>query len=361
LVSTPAPIRWGAVVAASAACITLCAFAACSSREAESAPGINSGGGSGNVAGGGTAASGNGLATGGTVLIQPDATPPDPVDDAGHDREIICDPTTGECTCVNIGLLGRLPTYGAVPGQDNTAALEAWLNEKSSAVVVTHTTDVAITPEFLSQYDVLILQALENQEGGPYWDYEGQEVVALRQWVEAGGGIISMMGYGAVANEVNPTNTLLSFSGFSYNGDDILYECGLVPVCCHCLGSSVPMEGWNQNHPISANINSVGVFHGRSINAPAEAEIVAEGEGGIYGATLQWGEGRIFVFNDEWVSYTSQWTGEGVDDDCMTDTDDVCYGISPDTQYQVPQFWYNAIKWVSDRECFTIDEPTIVY
>ena len=111
--------------------------------------------------------------------------------DRDRGGNVVCDPVTGECSCIRIGMLGRLPSYGAVPGQDNTAALQAWLNEKSTAEVDVHTTAVALTPEFLGQYDVLILQALEDQEGGPQWSYTPAAAANLEAWVRNGGGLQS--------------------------------------------------------------------------------------------------------------------------------------------------------------------------
>ena len=109
-------------------------------------------------------------------------------------------------------------------------------------------------------------------------------------------------------------------------------------------------------------MTAVGAFHGRSVNAPAGAEIVASQGALVYGATVQVDNGRVFMFADEWVSYTSQWTGAGVADDCMNDPNHSCYGTSAATSYQVPQFWYNAIVWVSGGiDCFDIEEPTIVH
>jgi hypothetical protein len=333
-------------VATCACALALGAAAACASVAADPAPpgstGPNASGGS-------------------TQINIPDAESPI---DPETGRPVVCDPETGECTCINIGMLGRLPSFGAVPGQDNTAALQAWLNAKSSAVVSVHNTDVELTPELLAEYDVLILQALEDQDGGPYWSHTPEEIANLEAWVRAGGGIIGLTGYGAQSAEVNPTNKLLAFTGFSYNTDDIFPQC---PPdwngCCYCLGNSNPVKGWNTAHPISSHITCVGAFHGRSINAPPEAEIVAQEGSLIYGATLQLDLGRIFMFADEWVTYTSQWTGEGLTDDCRNyDTNHSCYNIHPQNTYQVPQFWYNAIRWTSgDRECFVIDEPSIVY
>ncbi len=275
----------------------------------------------------------------------------------GHD--VVCEPETGACACIAIGMLGRLPTYGAVPGQDDTAALQAWLNEKSTAEVEVYTSHNPLTPEFLVQYDVLILQALEDREGGPYWSYTPSDLANLEAWVRNGGGVVTMTGYGGRPEEIEPTNQLLAFTGMSYNGDDTLTTCP--DSCCYCVGNSVPASGWDPAHPVAANIGAVGAFHGRSVNPGPDGQVVGSQGGMVFGATVEVGQGRVFMFADEWVSYTSQWTGEGVANDCNSDPNHSCYGTSAATSYQVPQFWYNAILWASgDPPCFRIDESTII-
>jgi hypothetical protein len=265
---------------------------------------------------------------------------------------------SGQCICLRIAMLGRLPTYGAVPGKDDTAALQAWLNLKSTATVDTYTKKVELTTNFFAKYDLLILQALEEREGGPTWPLTSNEIANFESWVKKGGGVISLTGYGNQASEINPTNQLFSFTGLSYNPDDVITTPN---SCSYCVGSSVTIKGWNTKHPISENIKAVGAFHGRSINVPVNGEVViSEGEK-VLGATVQVEAGRVFIFADEWVTYTSQWTGEGVSTDCSLNQYNPCYGISADTLYQVPQFWYNAILWTSGRDCFKIDEPTIIY
>ena len=84
-------------------------------------------------------------------------------------------------------------------------------------------------------------------------------------------------------------------------------------------------------------------------------DVVAQGAS-VYGATKQMDLGRVFLFADEWVTYTSQWDGTGADT-CATDpAHNLCAGRLAPQYYQVPQFWYNAIKWASgDRECFDFD------
>jgi hypothetical protein len=260
--------------------------------------------------------------------------------------------------CVRIGLFGRPPTYGAMQGgMDNTDALESWLNAhvKAGTTVDVVVADTEVTPALLERYDVIVLQALEEREGGPYWSFSAGEAAAFEDWVHAGGGVVALTGYGAQAREVEPTNQLLAFTGMSFNTDDALGTCP--DNCCYCAGSSVPVLGWHADHPIAANITAVGAFHGRTISPGGGALVASEGTA-VYGATQAIGAGRVFLFFDEWVTYSSQWTqaagaGGFTPDASCSDPNNVCNGRTPTAGYQVPQFWYNALKWASgDDACF---------
>ena len=281
-------------------------------------------------------------------------------------RDPRCD-DMGNCSCINIGMLGRLPTYGAVPGQDGISALEQWLNANSSAAASTHVTKPTLTAEFLANYDVLVLQAMETLEGaGNQWQFSAEEIAAFEAWVRQGGGVIALMGYGANPAEATPSNALLAFTGLQYSGltgpGDTSLEGSCPNECCYCLGNSIPSAGWNAAHPISANMTAVGSYYGRSVSAPAGAETVASSGATILGATVQVDAGRVFMFHDEWVTYTSQWDGTGLTNDCRTeDPNHSCYNVHPSTTYQVPQFWYNALRWASSEvECFDIDVDDII-
>jgi len=283
-------------------------------------------------------------------------------------RDPRCD-DQGNCYCINIGMIGRNGTFGAVPGQDSNSALVAWLNENSSAAAQAHLTKPTLTAEFLANYDVLILQALETSNGaevaGTQWQFSTEEIAAFEAWVRAGGGVIALMGYGAFPEEAAPSNALLAFSGVQYSGltgpGDTALEGTCPNECCYCLGNSIPSTGWVATHPISANLTAVGAYYGRSLTAPATAEVVARAGTTTLGATVQVDAGRMFVFHDEWVTYTSQWDGTGLEDDCRYgDPNNSCNDIHPLKSYQVPQFWYNALKWVSgDVACFDIRDPEI--
>ncbi len=324
------------------------------SATGDGASSIDDGGSSGNGTGG------NG--TGGTINPGSGGG----INPAGGSGGTIDVPDAGSGMCIRIGLLGRRPTYGAMPGADGTDALQAWLNAHviSGTTINVVPTDTEITADFLAGFEVVILQALEEREGGPYWSFSPAELEAFETWIRAGGGAIALTGYGAQAAEVNPTNQLLAFTGMAYNTDDVLGTCP--DNCCYCAGSSIPLRGFRADHPIAANVTSVGVFHGRTVS-PGDGAIVASEGTAVYGATKQLDEGRVFLFFDEWVTYSSQWSelpgagGFTPEASCL-ETTHACYGRTPSKGYQVPQFWYNALKWASgDAGCFdfTDDVPIV--
>jgi hypothetical protein len=266
--------------------------------------------------------------------------------DAG--RPLRCD-DAGNCSCINIASIGQPAYFGA------TDAFQSWLDSKSSANLDMFTVQPTLTAAFLANYDVILLQAMQNGQYDPFWTFTAEDQAALATWVQNGGGLIALSGYGADATEVTPTNQLLGFTGISYNTDDILGTCpGSDP--CYCWGNSVPLGGWQSSSPISANITQVGAFHGRSINSDG-ADVVCTDGTTDYAVSKEVGKGKVFVYCDEWVTYTSQWYGTTP----VTNMSDPCYGNSAGQVFQVPQFWYNVIKYASSNAaCFTINDPTVV-
>jgi hypothetical protein len=303
----------------------------------------------GSGADGGTSGSGNGVGTGGAIQIGTGGG------NSGGPSE----------TCVRIGMLGRKPSYGA-DGGDDSDALYTWLNGhvKAGTSVDVVTKKPALTADFLGKYDVLILQALQDAESSPNWTFSAAELGAFEAWVRGGGGVIALMGYGANTQEVVPTNQLLAFTGMSYNEDDVLGACTDQvngQDCCYCTFSSTPVRGWNPVHPIAQNVSAVGAFHGRSVLA-ADGDVVLSDGAQVYGATKQMDAGRAFLYFDEWVAYSSQWSGMKMPNASCFDMNNACFGHTPDPEYQVPQFWYNALKWAaSDAGCFdfTPDVPIV--
>ena len=99
------------------------------------------------------------------------------------------------------------------------------------------------------------------------------------------------------------------------------------------------------------------IFHGRTIN-PGDAKVVVKTTDGVFAAHKEVGKGKVFVFADEWVTYTSQW---GAPLPQNLNSGDMCYMKGANAVFQVPQFWYNAIKFVAPRPaCFMISDPGVI-
>jgi hypothetical protein len=255
----------------------------------------------------------------------------------------------------SIGMPGITGFQAGMGGVDNTSAFTDWLNTQSSAAVDLITAKPTITAQFLSKYDVLIIQWLVNGVspsnkyiGTGYWTFGADELAALKTWINQGGGLITLSGYDASSQEIQPLNQLLqAVSDMSYGPDDVLGATGV-----YCLGESNPLKGWNQSTPIGQHITQVGAFHGRPIHAGA-ATVDCSDTTYVYAAHESVGMGHIFAYTDEWVTYTSQWTGAGPMG---------CGNTSAAVDYQVPQFWYNAISFAGSAvQCnFTINSPGII-
>jgi hypothetical protein len=276
--------------------------------------------------------------------------------DGAAERPQRCD-DAGRCTCFNIASIG-LPGHTGFQGggMDSTTAFTDWLNTQSSAGVDLYEKRQTLSAAFLAKYDVLIVQwlvdGISGEDGTGYWTFTPDELQALKNWVEAGGGIITLSGYDAQAQEVTPLNQLVqAVTDMSYGTADVL---GAVSSSNYCLGESDPLSGWVQSSPIGRHIEEVGAFHGRPIMVGPKGVVDCGSGTSVYAAHEDVGRGHVFAFTDEWVTYTSQWYG--------IDAGGGCADASANVVYQVPQFWYNAISYASQatRCMFTIANSPIV-
>ncbi len=264
------------------------------------------------------------------------------------------------CTCISIATWGALGTYGAVPGMDGQDAVVAWLNANSTGDAEYFPTKPVVTEDYLKAFDVILIQDISKWAA-----FSAEESAAFEAWVRAGGGVITLNGYSADGNEMANVNGLLAFAGLSYvpssDTANEMQRMTKLGTCADCYGSAVPQAGWVATHPISANMQQVGAFHGRAVMGGTP---VAEEFGAVLGATAEVELGRVFMFHDEWVTYNSQWTGTGLPTDCRDpnySANGLCSLEHPIEQYTIPQFWFNSILWTSgDPECFVIEDDTII-
>lgn len=340
-----------------------------SSLNGSSGGAVSNGNSTGNLING---TSGNGN-TGG------DSGRPERCDDAG-------------CTCFNIASLGFGGSTGEQfghGGADNTEAFVDYINTQSSARAAQigcgndtgcmSPNKPTLTADFLAQYDVLIFQwmavgiapvTMNGQSygytgdpalgGGGYWSFTSDELSALKTWVQGGGGVIVLSGYdycpgnagctAGSAAELGPTNQVVqALTDMQYTQTDTfgVTETGNGPFC---LGDSNPVTGWLPAPDLlGENITAVGAFHGRGINPGTGVVDCNNLTFGTCAAHEDIGKGHVYVYTDEWVTYTSQWNPSPQPATYCSLDGSTANGNFPAVQfaYQVPQFWFNAISYAS--------------
>lgn len=317
-----------------------------------------------------------------------DATGPVSADAAGDsaasvdgavDRGARCDPTGMNCRCFNVASLGyggHIGVQSGAAGSDTTEQLLGYLSSQSNAAVAQLGCGVDTgcpsaakpdlsDPAFLPSYDVLLFQwmasslkavtstvgAVEGYEGASYWTFSQAELDALKAWVVAGGGVIVLTGYDYLSDELGPPNQILgALTDISLTATDT-YGATQTGNAEFCLGDSDPVTGWAPApDALGQNIRAVGAFHGRTIQPGANAVVdCQDATYGVCAAHEDVGRGHVYVFTDEWVTYTSQWNPSPEPATYCSLDGSTQGGDFPAVQaaYQVPQFWYNAIRYAS--------------
>jgi hypothetical protein len=348
------------------------------------------GGGSSSGSSGGTGTTSGGMSSGFATSSSGGAT-----DAGGHGMR--CD-DAGNCSCIAIASIGHEGVWGPCSG-DTTTAFQGWLNSQSTAHVDSYdTTKPTITADFLSQYDVIILQWMvangQKNNDGAAWVFSSDEITALQTWVNNGGGVIALDGYQgtdpSMVFDITATNQLLSWTDMQFNKD---VQLGNATGDDYCWGGAVPLGGpvssapagtqaataqamtpsfgtWSQaTGSIGLHVNSLGVLDTRSINITNPSNVAVDiqwtdATGTHVGAAHESiGKGHVVFYGDEWITYTGEWTGSST---CQTEAFDSgydpCFMSSADKVFQIPQFWYNAIKYAGSAvQCtFKINSPGVV-
>lgn len=210
----------------------------------------------------------------------------------------------GICDCLLIATLG-------IPGEwGDGDVFAAWLDARSD-MGATSLGDATLTAALLEPYEVIVVQDIRGRT------YSSDEVAALRGWIEAGGGLMTLIGYGNPDERTN-VNRLLMPTGLQYDSAQILAGMPTIPVTT-----------WH-THPVADMITQVGVDNGYEVTGTGT--LIAE-QGGfdvLRGTTL--GAGHVLVWGDEWITYDSEWV------------------MHP--EYQLERFWLNSIKWLTPAaEC----------
>lgn len=284
------------------------------------------------------------------------------------------------CYCLRMAVIGSFESAANAEDKDVTA-FQTWLNNDSNAVVTMVGSKPTINADFLSNYDILLFLLQADRVDGGFWSYSADEAAALKKWIEVdNGGVVFVTGFNGnmVNQEVAASNSIMEpATGMSYGSSLILQECPNDPVLnktiCYCWGNAFPIDGFDPTHDISREVSAIGAFIGSPIIAPDDAQVVASSAEGNTVVARDIGEGRAVAIADEWPLFTKLWmevdpttvSGYTTDENQYQYLD--CYDMenewwkSADNVFQMPQFWYNVIKWASpENECFHIEHPDIV-
>jgi hypothetical protein len=222
----------------------------------------------------------------------------------------------GVCDCLKIATLG----YPGKWGEENV--FESWLAGKTYEGPVSLGART-LTAEVLAPFQVIVVQDVRKGSAGSQGighgigrTYSDAEVSALENWVNRGGGLMTVIGYTTLdISEPSNANMLLAPFGMSYEPVTIL----------NGGQSTVAVSHWAA-HAISEGVRRVGVNAGYPVKGGALLAWEPSPGKWDVGRVAEFGSGRVLVWGDEWITYRAQWS----------------------TDYQVERFWLNAIQWLTN-------------
>ncbi len=217
------------------------------------------------------------------------------IDDIDKDGDGVCD-------CLLIATLGVKGTSG------EGDVFAAWLTARSDNGAA-DLADEVLTPELLAKYQVIVAQNVSRNH-----EYSPDEAAALSDWVNKGGGFMTLIGY-TNAGEAHNVNRLLAPFMMDYTDQQILRKVGM---------NTIPITMWTP-HPIDMGVLQVGVDNGYPVEGMGD--VIATGGGFDVAKVQVVGKGHVFLWGDEWVTYNSEWNDH--------------------PEYQVQLFWLNSIKWLT--------------
>lgn len=215
----------------------------------------------------------------------------------------------GICDCLRIGIVGS-------PGSNPSANFQAWLQARGTTVDRTHQTATeTFDAAFLSKYDVIIFDRLPRE-------YTADEANALKIWMEADGGFVSMTGYTGAAAPDFYTNTLLAPLGLEY-------QPGL---------KSEPVTMFAM-HPVTVGLTSVTFAGGYLVKDLGGSGGTSTAIGSISAGPVAFaherGKGRAIIWGDEWIEFDREWK----------------------TLPEIERLWVNMIAWIGPQDSCQIVVP----
>jgi len=223
---------------------------------------------------------------------------------AGENEGPVAVPVGAHRGPMSVAILGARGIY------DETVWL-AFLRDYPLAVTRIDLISAHLDDRTFAGFDIVILDHLTRT-------FDADEAAALASWVHAGGSLIALAGFVNDSADVQPPSSLLAALPIRYTPGLIALD-----VLTHISDFSA--------HPTTAGLASVPFFGGYHValtgTCDGDTQVIASLDRDPVAAACQHGAGRVYVWGDEWVDYSSQWDGK-------TDA---------------PRFWKNAIDWLTHR------------
>jgi hypothetical protein len=235
----------------------------------------------------------------------------------------------GVCDCIKIGTLGIPGTHG------QRDVFSTWLSARASSGAVVALDSQVLTADLIATFNIIVVQDIYQTGNGRA--YTTAEAQVLSDWVNQGGGLMTMTGYGSPPRDNANVNILLAPYQLSYGEVQILKK--------GASANTVPITQFVP-HPITAGVTGVGVDNGYEVSGPANPApqanftVYATGGGFRVGEAIQVGKGHVDVWGDEWITYNSEWVNH------------------PD--YQIPLFWTNTVKWLTVAGTCQVSIPLVI-
>ena len=221
----------------------------------------------------------------------------------------------GVCDCLTIATLGQIG-----PWSNGGNVFETWLNARSP-LGATDLGDQVLTQELLAPFQVVVVLHVDttsvsnsDRTASAHHAFSDEEAAAFGSWVQAGGGVMTTIGYtGDEAAEVVNVNRLLTTVGMGYSTTN--------------LDLTGFIEQWDDAHPVTLGVTNIFTDNGVEPAGSAGLTVAHNSEGMPALEVVEAGEGHVVVWGDEWITYDSEW--EDVE------------------EQQVELFWINILKWLS--------------
>jgi hypothetical protein len=196
------------------------------------------------------------------------------------------------------------------PGVYDEVAWLTFLRSYPFAVTRVDLISARLSDRTLAAFDIVILDRLSRT-------FESDEAATLASWVQGGGSLMSLAGY--VNNEADgarPNSILAALP--------VRYAPGLI-----AMGPFRYVSDFSA-HPTTNGLRTVPFWGGYRVTlagtCDGPSQVVASIDDTSVAVACQEGAGRLYVWGDEWVEYSSQWAS--------TDA---------------PRFWQNAMDWLAHR------------